>query len=169
MSVRNRFERLVPGLLVALLLAGTTMAQEIPAKLVAPAGATQLGVFAAKGVQIYACTAHGTANEWTFKAPEAQLVDAEGAVFAKHYAGPTWEAADGSRIVGKVIATAPAPTAGAIPWLLLSAQPSGNGVLAGVRFVQRINTVGGVAPTGACPDPGAEQRVPYTAQYVLYK
>jgi hypothetical protein len=36
-------------------------------------------------------------------------------VFAKHYAGPTWEAADGSKIVGKALANEPAPKAGAIP------------------------------------------------------
>jgi hypothetical protein len=153
----------------ALLLTSPSMAQDVPAKLVPPAGATALGTYAAKGVQIYACAAHGAANEWTFKAPEAQLVDAKGVAFAKHYAGPTWEATDGTKIVGKVMATAPAPTAGAIPWLLLSAVSSGDGVLAGARFVQRIKTVGGVGPTGACPNLGVEQRIPYEAEYVIYK
>lgn len=163
------FERFLLSFATALLLASAAMAQDIPAKLLPPAGALSLGAFAAKGVQIYACAAHGAANEWTFKGPEAQLVDATGTVFAKHYAGPTWEATDGSKIVGKVIATASAPAADAIPWLLLAANSSGNGVLSDVRFVQRIKTGGGVGPTGACSNPGAEQRVPYTAEYVIYK
>jgi hypothetical protein len=62
-----------------------------------------------------------------FKAPEAELIDAQGRLFAKQYAGPSWEAADGSKIVGKVLANEPAPKAGAIPWLLLSTESSGLG------------------------------------------
>ena len=145
------------------------MAQDIPAKLAPPAGTRLLGTYAAKGVQIYSCAAKGTANEWSFKAPEAQLTDAQGKVFAKHYAGPTWEAADGSKIVGKAVANEPAPKAEDIPWVLLSVESSGTGVLAGARFVQRVNTVGGVGPTGPCPAAGAEQRVSYTCDYIIYK
>jgi len=101
--------------------------------------------------------------------PEAELIDAQGKPFAKHYAGPTWEAPDGSKIVGKILASEPAPQTGAIPWLLLSAESSGSGVLGGARFVQRVNTFGGVGPTGACPTAGTEWRVDYTADYIFYK
>jgi Protein of unknown function (DUF3455) len=151
------------------LLSESSMALDIPAKLASPAGTKLVGKYAAKGVQIYTCAAKGTANEWSFKAPEAQLTDAKGKVFAKHYAGPTWEAADGSKIVGKAIANESTPKAGAIPWLLLSVESSGTGVLSGARFVQRVNTVGGVSPTGACPTAGADKRVDYTADYIVYK
>jgi Protein of unknown function (DUF3455) len=150
-------------------LSESGMAQNIPAKLAPPAGTKLLGKYAAKGVQIYSCAAKGAANEWSFKAPEAQLTDAQGKIFAKHYAGPTWEAADGSKIVGKAVANEPAPKPGAIPWLLLSVESSGTGVLAGARFVQRVNTVGGVGPTGACPTASTERRVDYTADYIIYK
>jgi hypothetical protein len=156
-------------LAVLFLLSESAMSQDIPAKLAPPAGTKLVGKYAAKGVQIYTCAAKGMANEWTFKAPEAMLTDAHGKAFAKHYAGPTWEAADGSKIVGKAMANEPAPKAGAIPWLLLSIESSGSGVLAGARFVQRVNTVGGVGPTGTCPTAGAEQRVDYTADYIIYK
>ncbi len=128
-----------------------------------------LGQYAAKGVQIYVCRVKGAADEWDFKAPEAELRDAQGRPFAKHYAGPTWEAPDGSKAVGKVLANEAAPKTGAIPWLLLSAQSSASGVLAGVRFIQRVNTSGGVGPTGMCPTVGAEQRVDYAADYIFYK
>lgn len=141
----------------------------IPAKLAPPAGAQLIGTYAAKGVQIYVCSANNGANEWTFKAPDAQLIDAKGKPFAKHYAGPTWEAPDGSKAVGKAAANEPAPKADSIPWLLLSAESSGSGVLAGARFVQRINTSGGAGPTGTCKTAGTERRVNYTADYVFYK
>jgi Protein of unknown function (DUF3455) len=147
----------------------SALAQEIPARLAPPQGGTLLGKYPAKGVQIYVCHVKGTANEWDFKAPEAELVDAQGRPFAKHYAGPSWEAPDGSKIVGKVLANEPAPKAGAIPWLLLSTEPPASGILAGVRFVQRVNTSGGVGPVGACPTAGIEQRVDYTADYIFYK
>ena len=143
--------------------------QGVPPALAVQQGAVLLGKYAAKGVQIYVCRVKEAANEWAFKAPEATLVDAEGRPFAKHYAGPTWEAPDGSKAVGKLLANEPAPKAGAIPWLLLSAESSASGALAGVRFVQRVNTSGGVAPSGTCPTVGTEQRVDYTADYIFYK
>jgi hypothetical protein len=144
-------------------------AQDIPVKLAAPADGRLVGKYAAKGVQIYVCSVKAGANEWVFKAPEAELTDPQGKPFAKHYAGPTWEASDGSQIVGKVLASEPAPKAGAIPWLLLSTKSSGSGVLAGTHFAQRVNTSGGVAPTGECPTAGAERRVNYTADYIFHK
>jgi hypothetical protein len=146
-----------------------SQSQDIPPPLAPQPVTILLGKYAATGAQIYVCRTKGATNEWAFKAPEAELVDPEGRPFAKHYAGPTWEAPDGSKAVGKVMANEPAPKAGAIPWLLLSAESSGSGVLAGVRFVQRVDTSGGVAPGGSCPTVGAEQRVDYTADYIFYK
>ena len=151
------------------LLTTVAIAQPVPPNLKPPEGATPAGAYTAKGLQIYVCAAHGTTNEWVFEGPEAELSDAKGAVFAKHYAGPTWEATDGSKVAGKLMTTVPAPTAGDIPWLLLSAESSGQGALTGVRFIQRLKTDGGVGPTGACPMPGEEKRVPYSAEYDFYK
>ena len=151
------------------LFAVSAIAQDIPTKLVPPQEGPLVGKYAAKGFQIYVCTVKEGGSEWAFKAPEAELVDAQGRPFAKHYAGPTWEAPDGSKIVGKILASEPSPQTGAIPWLLLSAESSGSGVLGGARFVQRVNTSGGVGPTGACPTAGTERRVDYTADYIFYK
>jgi hypothetical protein len=152
-----------------LLLSHRAGAESVPVKLEVPQGAALIGKYAAKGVQIYVCATKAGTNEWMFKAPEAELRDAQGQVFAKHYAGPSWEAADGSKIVGTVLASEAAPVTGAIPWLLLSAKTSGAGVLAQARFVQRIDTAGGVAPTNPCPTAGAEERVSYSADYVIYR
>jgi hypothetical protein len=151
------------------LFAVSALAQDIPAKLVPPQPLSLVGKYVAKGVQIYICTVKGSASEWDFKAPEAELIDAQGRSFAKHYAGPTWEARDGSKIVGKILASEPAPKTGAIPWLLLAAESSGSGVLGGTRFVQRSNTSGGIGPIGACPTAGTERRVEYTADYIFFK
>jgi hypothetical protein len=128
----------------------------------------------ARGVQIYECRAlPGAAGraQWAFVAPEAELLDAGGTVAGKHYAGPHWEALDGSKIVGAVKARADAPQAGAIPWLLLSAKSVGGpGRFAQVTSVQRIHTVGGAAPAKTCDGNtlGAIERVPYSADYVLF-
>jgi hypothetical protein len=147
----------------------SAIAQDISPVLTPPEERPLIGKYAAKGVQIYVCTVKGITNEWDFKAPEAQLIDAQGRLFAKHYAGPTWEASDGSKVVGKVLASEHAPKADAIPWLLLSTQSWGPGVLSGARFVQRVNTSGGVGPTGSCPTAGTERHVDYTADYIFYK
>jgi hypothetical protein len=129
---------------------------------------------AARGVQVYECRADAAAAggaKWVFVAPQAELFDAQGASRGTHYAGPHWEAADGSKIVGKLEARADAPQAGAIPWLLLSARSVGGaGRYAGVTSVQRVNTFGGETPARRCDagSAGVVDRVPYTADYLLY-
>src|SRR5260370_886611 len=127
----------------------TSPSLRISARWRAGANGPRMRRTAAKGVQIYVCRVEGAANVWDFKAPEAELFDAQGQPFAKHYAGPTWEAPDGSKAVGKVLANEPDSKAGAIPWLLLSAASPASGVLPGVRFVPRGTTSAGVAPTSS--------------------
>ena len=159
--------------LPVLLLAACASAPTVPAALV-PAGETAVARIAARGVQIYECRAKAGAPagaEWAFVAPDAELFDASGYTVGKHYAGPHWEDADGSKLVGSVKARADAPAADAVPWLLLNAKSVGGaGRFAKVTSIQRINTVGGVAPTGGCDTTtlGKPARVPYTADYVLF-
>jgi hypothetical protein len=130
-------------------------------------------VVAAKGVQIYRCDPKQDQPgryEWTFQAPEAVLRDVGGKYLGKHYAGPTWEAEDGSKVVGTVEARRDAPVRNAIPWLRLSARSTGGqGLFAGVTTVLRIGTAGGV-PTNACTElqQGTIVRVPYSADYNFY-
>ena len=113
----------------------------------------------------------GSGAAWTLKAPEAVLRDAAGTVVAKHFAGPSWQANDGSTVVGEVVARADAPGGNAIPWLTLHAKShSGAGQFADVAFIQRIDTVGGVAPAAGCETGtrGNEVRIPYSAAYLFY-
>ena len=50
---------------------------------------------------------------------------------ALHFAGPTWQASDGSKVVGELVAKDAGPDPNAIPWLLLAAKSTqGPGVLA---------------------------------------
>jgi hypothetical protein len=156
--------------LVALLAVGCTSVASVPTPSVLepPATAKLSMVVPARGVQIYECRVQKGGAEWAFVAPEADLFDSKGRQIGSHGAGPNWQASDGSRIVGTVQARADAPSAGAIPWLLLSSKASGlQGLFSPVTHVQRVNTVGGVAPTGPCT-PGATARVAYTADYVFF-
>jgi hypothetical protein len=144
----------------------------VPENLRVPDGQPLLLRVAARGVQIYTCkakAADAAAFAWALKAPEAELFDASGAKVGRHYGGPTWESADGSRVVGEVVQSSPAQ--GAVPWLLLRAKSNeGPGALASVTFIQRLDTVGGVAPSAGCDGEhaGAETRVDYSANYAFY-
>lgn len=161
----------ITGLMAA---CSTTPAPSIPASLQVPANERLFEVVAARGMQVYECRAKPEAPggaEWAFVAPEAELLDAQGRAVGRHYAGPHWEASDGSRIKGSVKAKVDAPQAGAIPWLLLSTQAAGpSGRYAAVTSIQRVHTVGGVAPTAGCStaDLGRQAKVPYTADYRLF-
>ena len=125
-------------------------------------------------MQIYVCQptpAPTPRYEWTFKGPEADLFDPQGQKAGRHYAGPTWELTDGSKVVGQVKAKADAPDGKSIPWLLLAAAPtSATGVLANVQTIRRIETAGGQAPAEPADktNAGQERRVPYTATYQFY-
>ncbi len=145
----------------------------VPANLEPGANESLAMILPAKGVQIYQCRARKdrAGYEWTFVAPEADLFDTRGNRVGRHYAGPSWEAADGSKVVGALKERADAPAAGAIPWLLLSAKPAGSqGAFSKVASIQRLNTAGGVAPREGCsqPEAGKTARVDYTADYYLF-
>ena len=108
--------------------------------------------------------------EWAFVAPVATLYDMHRKAVGRYYAGPTWEAKDGSKVTGKQVAVAPAAM-GNIPLQLVKAEPAtGTGFMQGVTYIQRLNTKGGVAPRAACvaDSKGTRQQVAYQADYVFY-
>src|SRR5258706_7729839 len=103
---------------------GVQAADIVPPNLHAPPTQWLLIETKAKGVQIYECSPSKTDPakfEWTFKAPEAELVDAEGTKFGKHYGGPTWESNESSKGVGEGKARSDSTDANAIPWRLITA------------------------------------------------
>jgi len=165
---------------VLLLNAGYVLAQSpdaatpVPAAIAPGAAESLVLVTPATGVQIYECRASSRPGEyeWVFVAPEADLFDTQGRRIGRHYDGPHWEAADGSRIVASVKARADAPDGAAIPWLLLSARSVGaDGALSKVTSIQRTHTVGGLPPQMGCSRStlGVSARVHYSAQYRFFR
>ena len=146
-------------------------AQQVPQQLQPPAGEHLLLQVSAKGDQVYTCKNDAGKMGWTLKAPDAQLFDKNGQPFGKHFAGPSWEASDGSRVTGKAVANVPSPDAESIPWLLVTVVGhEGGGVLTPVTSIQRLNTKGGKAPATGCDAEHVAQevRVPYTAKYLFF-
>ena len=147
----------------------------VPATIKVPAGHKAFLVAHAEGVQIYDCNPTADGFAWNLFGPRASLYDDHGKLVATHFRGPSWQARDGSVVVGggEVIRE---PVAGAIPWLRIktsSATPGPDGErFVGTTYIQRIATVGGLSPAASTCDAttaGTRQEVPYTADYVFWK
>jgi hypothetical protein len=138
---------------------------DVPAALQVPDG--HVIVFEAivdDGVQTYHCTSE---HKYALLGPTAMLRGRKGEHIA-HYFGPSWQFQDGSTLVGKVIAKE--PRANTIDQLLLQvSQHSGpEGLLSQVDFIQRLATVGGVAPSQCDPTRTSALAVPYSAIYQFW-
>ncbi|MEU4221001.1 DUF3455 domain-containing protein [Actinoplanes sp. NPDC026623] len=142
----------------------------VPPELVPPPGNTLTSVFKARGVQVYGCTD----AKWTLIEPAASLagitLNPVRPVTALHFRGPTWESdEDGSLVEGTAPKAVPSETPNSIPQLLITAaRTRGPGVFGDVTYVQRLSTVGGLAPATACTA-GATTSVPYRAVYRFFK
>jgi hypothetical protein len=146
-------------------------APAVPDAVAAPQGHTATMLLKGSGLLTYECRAAGAGSQWAFVGPDAVLTDGAGKQVGKYYGGPTWEHADGSKVTGKQLATAPAG-AGAIPLQLVQASPAmAPGAFSGVTYIQRVNTQGGVAPSEPCTQAmlGGKKTVGYSADYVFYK
>jgi hypothetical protein len=181
MSTASKIGAVLIGIvLVTLFVAGcagvpSAATADVPEKLKPAASESLAMVVPARGVQIYECRASKDRDggyEWAFIAPEADLFDASGTKkIGRHFAGPHWEAADGSLVQGAVKERADAPATDAIPWLLLSAKSIGpQGSFSSVTSIQRVSTVGGVAPKGGCfeAEAGKRLRIGYSADYYFF-
>lgn len=139
-----------------------TVQTQVPDTIQPPVGNKRIAEMDARGVQTYQCT-NGV---FTFQQPDA-ILTANGKPQILHTAGPIWTSVvDGSTVGGTVVGTAPSPNA--IAQLLLAGHKvRGPGLLADVTFIQRLDTTGGLAPTGACVE-GTTASVPYTATYTFW-
>ena len=131
-------------------------------------GEALVATFHAQGTQVYECKAEASGKlAWQFREPIATLM-LDGKTVGRHFAGPSWELADGSAVTGKVAGRAPGATAKDIPLLRLEVTSQrGSGQLGGVTTIQRLNTKGGIAE-GACERAGAFLNAPYSADYIFY-
>jgi len=146
----------------------------VPATLAPAATESLKSKVNAVGVQIYICNATlaGTYG-WAALAPQANLFNDDGKLIGTHFIGPTWQSNDGSSVVGSKVAAAPGE-AGAVPWLLLKAVSHGaeEGRFSEVTSIQRLSTVGGIAPGDVCDathNLGTVVQVPYSAEYFFYE
>jgi len=146
------------------------------------------------GSQDYVCAASGSGVAFVLTTPEAVLFDNPAHRVINHFFSPnpgeggtiraTWQSTRNSSVFwGKLDKAATFDTdpdfvsKDAIAWLLLSRagvlEGSGNGDnLAAATFVQRVNTVGGLAPSIGCNSPDDLRKtaiVPYEADYVFYR
>jgi Protein of unknown function (DUF3455) len=123
-----------------------------------------------RGVQKYTCPVTPTSPA----VPHAILLAgnvSEGNFVAIHFAGPTWQALDGSSVLGNAAKAKhfPAPEPDGVDWLLIPAQStSGNGLLSKVTYIQRLYTDGG-KPPASCNLNQTEVLVEYSAQYFFYQ
>jgi hypothetical protein len=152
----------------ALVLPLAAARAQVPEAIAAP-GETLVATFHAEGAQIYECKADAAGKlVWQFREPIATLL-IDGKTVGRHYAGPNWELADGSAVVGKVSGRAPGATPKDIPLLKLEASSHrGAGQLSGITTIQRLNTKGGVAE-GSCESASDFLNVPYSADYAFLK
>ncbi|WP_394614817.1 DUF3455 domain-containing protein [Lentzea sp. JNUCC 0626] len=129
-----------------------------------PPGNKLVEKFYAKGVQTYTCAS----GAWKSLEPAATLADRLGRAVGLHSRGPIWvSTVDGSAVEAAPVDGARNEVPGAVPELLLKAKSTrGSGVFAGVSYVQRLNTKGGLAPTGSCTE-GAQTSVRYEALYTF--
>jgi hypothetical protein len=162
----------------------------VPSNLQVPAGQRAFLIGHAQGTQNYTCLPSGSGFTWAFFGPQATLFDNENEQLTTHYLSPnpalngalraTWQhSRDTSTVWAAAIASSIDPNfvaPDAIPWLLLQVVGAQHGPagdkLTQTTFIQRVNTVGGIAPAAGCSEAahvGQKAMVPYTTDYVFYR
>jgi hypothetical protein len=165
----------------------------VPVNLVVDAQYEPFLVGHATGTQNYVCLPQGSGYAFVLFTPEATLFSKSGKQLTTHFFSPNrdengivraaWQhSRDTSAVWGQVM-PGDASTderfvaQGAIPWLLLTVVgaeegPGGGEALSDAKFIHRVNTGGGMAPSTGCSaasDVGRKEFVPYTADYIFYK
>jgi hypothetical protein len=160
----------------------------LPSEVQVPAEARLFLVGHAVGSQNYVCLPSGTAFAFSLFTPEATLFDDNAEQITTHFFSPnpnpadngavraTWEHSRDSSVVWGAVTGQATVGRDAINWLRVEARgvaagPSGGSKLTRTKFIQRINTVGGLAPDYGCAglaDVGTKVFVPYTADYLFY-
>ena len=128
-----------------------------------------VATFRGVGKQVYDCDATTKTYPAKSREPVAGLFTSRGIPVGIHGKGPFWADFDGSHVDGSApIAADSTDKLKNVPWLRLTGTPTaGTGVLSNVVVIQRIDTRGGVAPTGTCTA-SSTVAVDYTANYVFW-
>ena len=163
----------------------------VPDNLTVRDGSKPFAIGHAVGTQQYVCLPSGGAAKWVLFGPQATVFDDEGEQIMTHFLSPnpaehntpraTWQDSSRTSAVWALkVEESDDPRfveAGAIKWFLLQIVGEQEGAgsndqLPKTTFIQRVNTMGGVAPATECAvtgDVGKTKLVPYTADYVFYK
>jgi hypothetical protein len=172
---------------------------DVPVEIQVPAGNVVFLKGQAVGTQNYACSPSGAGFAWGLFTPEATLFNRADKQSITHFFGPNpdesdvntdprvvakgairaaWQARDTSTVWAKVapLSRPVVVRPDSVPWLLLEAVgvqegPTGGDTLTPTTFIQRVNTVAGLAPSTGCSqsaDVGKKAFVPYTADYFFY-
>jgi hypothetical protein len=169
--------------------AQTVTPPPVPTDIQVPAGNQAFLLGRGVGTQNYVCVPSDTIGHvnWRLFTPQATLFSDLGEQLTTHFSSPnpdepgvvrvTWEdSRDTSTVWARATGSVTvSPTA--IPWVRLLVVgrvvgPTGGNTLFGTTFIQRVNTVGGLAPSKRCDLPtdiGNEAFVPYTADYFFFK
>jgi hypothetical protein len=143
-----------------------------PPALAPPAGHRLALVLVGSGYQEYQCKAADAGPAWSLLGPDATLYNSDTKQVGTHNFGPTWTYSDGSVVHGKVIASVPSRARDSIPQLLLAGSGEAQaGMFKDVSFIQRLRTVGGLAPDYGCDTAHIDAKVgrQYSAFYLFYK
>jgi len=183
------------GLALTIALPSSARAQSVtpppvPTDIQVPEGNQAFLIGHGDGTQNYVCSPGKSVGQvvWALFTPRATLFDDDGGQLTSHFFSPnpgevntpvraTWQdSQDSSTVWAKANASVIVDQT-AVPWVLLEVVgrevgPTGGATLFGSTFIQRVSTIGGVAPTTGCDTPadlGAKAFMPYTADYVFYK
>lgn len=147
----------------------------LPALIQVAAGNTLVLEAKAEGTIAYECRkeqAPLTAYKWVVDGPDAILKDKNGKEIGKYEGPPArWSLDDGSFVTGSQVAVSPNGSKN-IPYQLVKADVSGGlGKLTALSYVQRVNTLGGVAPSKKCSADNERDKVEvgYQAEYRFWK
>jgi hypothetical protein len=147
----------------------------LPTAVQVPAGQRVVLETVAKGDITYTCSAKaGMAGqfEWVFTGPKAVMTLRNKQNIGTYFGPPaTWLHNDGSVVTGMQVAVAP-NNPSSIPLQLVKANPKAQaGVFAETTYIQRVNTVGGIAPKLPClmGNVSEKQTVEYSSDYIFWK
>lgn len=166
------------------------MPPDVPALIKVPAGHKPILVGHAIGTQNYICAPTAAGLAWLPIGPQATAFSADLQQLFTHFQSKnpfqgdalhaTWQHSHDSsvvwatKIVGSSDPSYVAPDA--IEWLLLGVTgtyvgPTGGNKLSATTYIQRVNTVGGKAPTTDCTESilSTRQLMAYEADYYFYQ
>ncbi len=118
----------------------------------------------------FQCTVDKHGYYWRFIAPEIEIRDASGQLFAKQVADFTFLAADGSSLKSKISSSQ--ESSSRVRDVLFETTPRGtqNGVLSHIRWVKRTEAHGGVPPDKCNRRTlGNFVREPFSAKFSFYR